>query len=69
MKKLKIKFRQNPFLGEPNPNVLCIGGCDLTVLETLDINPSSVKNRKIPIEVRDVFEGPIHRIPNTAKQV
>lgn len=44
VKKLKIKFRQNPFVGEPNPNVLCIGGCDLTVLETLNINPSSVRS-------------------------
>lgn len=44
MKKLKIKFRQNPFVGEPNPNVLCIGGCDFTVLETLDINPSAVRS-------------------------
>lgn len=49
VKKLKIKFRQNPFIGEPNPNTLCIGGCDLTVLETLDIAPSSVRNSKFTI--------------------
>ncbi|XP_018576007.1 DNA topoisomerase 3-alpha, partial [Anoplophora glabripennis] len=43
VKQLKLKFKQNPFPGEPNPNVLCIGGCDLNVLETLNINPSSVR--------------------------
>ncbi|XP_017774613.1 PREDICTED: DNA topoisomerase 3-alpha [Nicrophorus vespilloides] len=38
VKKLKIKFDQNPFLGEPNPNVLCIGGCDPAVLTALNIS-------------------------------
>lgn len=38
-----MKFRQNIFPGEPNPNILCIGGCDPYVLETLDIGLSSVK--------------------------
>ncbi|RZC37038.1 DNA topoisomerase 3-alpha [Asbolus verrucosus] len=33
----------NLFPGEPNPVTLCVGGCDLFVLETLDINPSCVK--------------------------
>lgn len=40
---LKIKFKQNLFPGEPNPNVLCIGGCDMNVLETLDIDISTVR--------------------------
>nr|CAI5864351.1 unnamed protein product [Callosobruchus analis] len=44
-KKLKMKFRQNPFPGEPNPNVLCIGGCDENVLEALDISRNSVTSR------------------------
>ncbi|KAJ3645178.1 hypothetical protein Zmor_022858 [Zophobas morio] len=48
VKKLKMKFRQNIFLGEPNPNTLCIGGCDLNVLEGLEINPSSVRNTGNP---------------------
>lgn len=43
MKKLKIKFKQNLFPGEPNPNILCIGGCDINVLEALDIDASLVK--------------------------
>ncbi|XP_074027448.1 topoisomerase 3-alpha isoform X2 [Leptinotarsa decemlineata] len=46
-KKLKLKFKQNLFPGEPNPNVLCIGGCDINVLETLDINLSSVAQRTV----------------------
>uniref|UniRef100_A0A6P7FEZ4 DNA topoisomerase n=1 Tax=Diabrotica virgifera virgifera TaxID=50390 RepID=A0A6P7FEZ4_DIAVI len=45
VKKLKFKFKHNLFPGEPNPNILCIGGCDINVLETLDINPSSVNQR------------------------
>ncbi|KAG5887194.1 hypothetical protein JTB14_016680 [Gonioctena quinquepunctata] len=44
-KKLKIKFKQNLFPGEPNPNTICIGGCDTTVIETLNINISSVIQR------------------------
>ncbi|CAG9863370.1 unnamed protein product [Phyllotreta striolata] len=44
-KLLKFKFSVNYFPGEPNPNVLCIGGCDMNVLETLDINLSSVRNQ------------------------
>jgi DNA topoisomerase-3 len=42
VKKVKMKFKQNIFVGEPNPNIYCIGGCDLYVLETLDINASCV---------------------------
>ncbi|VEN63039.1 unnamed protein product, partial [Callosobruchus maculatus] len=45
-KKLKMKFRQNPFPGEPNPNVLCIGGCDEGVLEALDISRNTVASRQ-----------------------
>ncbi|XP_056643172.1 DNA topoisomerase 3-alpha [Diorhabda sublineata] len=44
-KKLKLKFKQNLFPGYPNPNTLCIGGCDMNVLETLDITLSSVIQR------------------------
>lgn len=43
VKKIKIKFKQNPFPGEPNPNVLCIGGCDENTLDALDIAISAVK--------------------------
>nr|XP_973578.2 PREDICTED: DNA topoisomerase 3-alpha [Tribolium castaneum] len=43
VKLVKMKFKQNVFVGEPNPNTLCIGGCDINVLEALDINLSSVK--------------------------
>ncbi|XP_045477736.1 DNA topoisomerase 3-alpha isoform X2 [Harmonia axyridis] len=42
-KKVKMKFRQNPLIGEPNPTILCIGGCDVGLLESLDIPLSSVK--------------------------
>ncbi|KAL3273477.1 hypothetical protein HHI36_014918 [Cryptolaemus montrouzieri] len=42
-KKVKMKFRQNPFVGGPNPTILCIGGCDMNVLETLEIALSTVK--------------------------
>lgn len=45
VKMLKMKFKQNLFPGEPNPNVLCIAGCDMNVLETLDIDISTVKLR------------------------
>ncbi|CAH2001979.1 unnamed protein product [Acanthoscelides obtectus] len=45
-KKLKMKFRQNPFPGEPNPNVLCIAGCEENVLEALDISRNSVTSRQ-----------------------
>lgn len=38
-----MKFRQNPFPGEPNPNVLCIGGCDNAVLETLNVATASIR--------------------------
>lgn len=50
-KQLKLKFKamQNLFPGEPNPNILCIGGCDLNVLETLDISPSSVRGQGRPL--------------------
>lgn len=44
-----MKFKQNLFVGEPNPNILCIGGCDLNVLETLDINLSSVRRNNITL--------------------
>lgn len=47
MKKLKVKFRtgQNPFFGE-NPKVLCVGGCDMNVMEHLNIALSSVIKSK-----------------------
>ncbi|CAG9812556.1 unnamed protein product [Phaedon cochleariae] len=45
-KKVKMKFKQNLFPGDPNPNTLCLGGCDMNVLETLDINISSVNQRR-----------------------
>lgn len=38
----------NPFFGEPNPNVLCIRGCDENVLDTLGINSSSIRSKKKP---------------------
>ncbi|KAJ8931677.1 hypothetical protein NQ314_015393 [Rhamnusium bicolor] len=47
VKKLRIKFKQNPFPGYPNPNIFCIGGCDLDVLEALDINISTVRRGNI----------------------
>lgn len=43
VKKLKIKFTQNMFIGEPNPNTICIGGCNPYTIETLGINLSSVR--------------------------
>uniref|UniRef100_A0A1Y1LNG7 DNA topoisomerase n=1 Tax=Photinus pyralis TaxID=7054 RepID=A0A1Y1LNG7_PHOPY len=43
VKKLRVKFKHNPFLGEPNPNTICIGGCDNIVLDTLNISASSVR--------------------------
>ncbi|XP_066252718.1 DNA topoisomerase 3-alpha isoform X1 [Euwallacea similis] len=41
-KLLKFTFRPNPFPGDPNPNILCIYGCDENVIESLDINLTSV---------------------------
>ncbi|KAJ8915993.1 hypothetical protein NQ315_016670 [Exocentrus adspersus] len=43
VKLLKMKFKRNPFPGEDNPTILCIGGCDLHVLETLNISVATVK--------------------------
>ncbi|XP_066139705.1 DNA topoisomerase 3-alpha isoform X2 [Euwallacea fornicatus] len=37
-KRLRFTFRPNPFPGDPNPNTLCICGCDENVIESLDIN-------------------------------
>ncbi|KAI4457177.1 prokaryotic dna topoisomerase [Holotrichia oblita] len=45
VKKLKMKFKHNVFPGYPNPNTLCIGGCDEIVLSTLDININSVRKQ------------------------
>ncbi|KAH1016264.1 hypothetical protein HUJ04_007516 [Dendroctonus ponderosae] len=42
-KLLRITFRPNPFPGEPNPNNVCIGGCDPNVIEMLNINLASVR--------------------------
>ncbi|KAF5280260.1 hypothetical protein FQA39_LY18083 [Lamprigera yunnana] len=47
VKKLKIKFKQNLFPGDPNPNIFCIGGCDSLVLETFNISPGTVKISRI----------------------
>ncbi|XP_030764441.1 DNA topoisomerase 3-alpha [Sitophilus oryzae] len=41
-KLLKFTFRPNPFPGDPNPNNLCIGGCDTNVLEVLSISVNNV---------------------------
>lgn len=45
-KLVKIKFRQNPFIGEPNPNSFCLAGCDEDILQVLDVNSSSA-NRTV----------------------
>lgn len=47
VKKIKVKFKQgqNPFLGEPNEQTLCIGGCDENVLQIFDISPGAVRRR------------------------
>ncbi|XP_019872230.2 DNA topoisomerase 3-alpha [Aethina tumida] len=42
-RKIKFKFKPNPFPGEPNPNTLCIGGCDYNICQTLDVNISNVR--------------------------
>ncbi|KAF7267076.1 hypothetical protein GWI33_019678 [Rhynchophorus ferrugineus] len=46
-KLMKFTFRSNPFPGEPNPNVVCIGGCDSNLLQILSINIGSVK--RVPV--------------------
>ncbi|KAK9887698.1 hypothetical protein WA026_000019 [Henosepilachna vigintioctopunctata] len=46
-KKVKMKFKQNPFIGDPNPTILCIGGCDIDVLETLGISVASVRRQPV----------------------
>ncbi|KAF5282481.1 hypothetical protein FQR65_LT14290 [Abscondita terminalis] len=48
IKMLRMKFKHNLFPGEPNPNVLCIGGCDMSVLDTLNIKPTSVRTVVTP---------------------
>ncbi|XP_044758813.1 DNA topoisomerase 3-alpha [Coccinella septempunctata] len=67
-KKVKMKFRQNPFIGEPNPTVVCIGGCDINVLESLDIPLSSVRRQtnnsnaeRNALQPRDSLQGDTRR--------
>ncbi|CAH0563955.1 unnamed protein product [Brassicogethes aeneus] len=43
VKKVKFNFKPNPFPGDPNPNTICIAGCDFIVCQTLDINISNVR--------------------------
>ncbi|CAH1132115.1 unnamed protein product [Ceutorhynchus assimilis] len=61
-KLLKFTFRPNPFLGEPNPNVLCVGGCDENVNETLDVN---LGNRRANNEVAPTRNVASQRAPQT----
>ncbi|KAL1494433.1 hypothetical protein ABEB36_010032 [Hypothenemus hampei] len=42
-KLFKFTFRPNPFPGEPNPNNLCINGCDDNVVEVLNLNLNRIK--------------------------
>ncbi|XP_050312155.1 DNA topoisomerase 3-alpha [Anthonomus grandis grandis] len=56
-KLLKFTFRPNPFPGEPNPNELCVGGCDENVNEVLNINLASVRRAVGDNSVRQDFNG------------
>lgn len=60
-----MKFGQLLFIGDPNPHTYCIGGCDLFVLENLNINLSSVKRTQHPMNNQQNGQNNVSQIRPT----